>query len=284
MPEAAGGTQGTQGTEGTQQGTQGTQGAQAPWHGITDPAAATYVTNKGWQSPADVIKSYQGAEKLIGRDPSTLLVMPRADDPAGQRAVFAKLGMPETADKYEFHKTEGGTPNPAYEAWARSTFHELGLTAAQAKTLTQKNNEFVSAQQKEATAAYERTVQADKTALLGEWRGGYERMMNAAQSAVKALGFTGDMVDALEQSMGYAGTMKFFAALGQKMGEDSFVSGTDGKPGFGAGQTPAEAEAEWNKMKIDPIQVKALQDPMHPGHEAAKAKQKQLFGIMYPAG
>src|SRR3990172_4178733 len=72
--------------------------ATAPWHGVADPAVAEYVKVKGWTAPADVIKSYQGAEKLIGRDPSTLLVMPRADDPVGQRAVFSRLGMPETAD------------------------------------------------------------------------------------------------------------------------------------------------------------------------------------------
>jgi hypothetical protein len=35
-------------------------------------------------------------------------------------------------------------------------------------------------------------------------------------------------------------------------------------------------------MKADPAQSAALRDSQHPGHEAAKLKQTQLFKIMYP--
>jgi flavodoxin len=229
-----------------------------------------------------VYKSYRGVETLIGKDPSTLLTIPRADDPVGQRAVFAKLGMPEAADKYEITAPDGA--DDAYKAWVKDTFHKAGLTATQAKALSSANTEYVKAQMAEGAKTYERSVAVDKAALLSEWRGGYERQMNAAQTAVKALGFNADMIDALEQTQGYAATMKFFAALGQKLGEDSFVSGTGKGSGFGATQTPAEAAAEWNAMKIDPVQSKALFDPSHPGHEAAKLKQKQLFAIMHPEG
>jgi hypothetical protein len=77
--------------------------------------------------------------------------------------------------------------------------------------------------------------------------------------------------------------MRFFAALGSKLGEDSFVSGADKSGGgFGATMTPAEAGVEWEKIKADPVQAKALTDNSHPGHAAAALKQKQLFAIMYP--
>jgi hypothetical protein len=75
--------------------------AAAPWHGLTDPDAAAYISNKGWTAPADIVKSYQGVEKLIGRDPSTLITMPRMDDPEGVKSVFQKLGLPESPDKYD---------------------------------------------------------------------------------------------------------------------------------------------------------------------------------------
>jgi hypothetical protein len=155
------------------------------------------------------------------------------------------------------------------------------LTASQATALSKANNEYIAAQQAEATKNYERDVTTQKAALLGEWRGGYERMMSAAQTAVKALGFSGEMVDALEGSLGYAGTMKFFAALGQKLGEDSFESGTN-KPGFNGTMTPDEAKVEWEKMKLDTTQRQALFDNQHPGHQEAKRKQKELFSIMNP--
>jgi hypothetical protein len=248
---------------------------------LTEAADVAYVTNKGWKAPADVYKSYRGVETLIGKDPSTLLTIPRADDPVGQRVAFAKLGMPESADKYEIVAPEGAPDT--YKAWVKDTFHKAGLTAAQAKALSTANTEYVKTQSAEGEKAYNLSVQTDKATLLSEWRGGYERQMNAAQTAVKALGFTGEMIDALEQTQGYAATMRFFAALGSKLGEDSFVSGADKSGGgFGATMTPAEAGVEWEKIKADPVQAKALTDNSHPGHAAAALKQKQLFAIMYP--
>jgi hypothetical protein len=45
-------------------------------------------------------------------------------------------------------------------------------------------------------------------------------MMAAATNAANTLGFTKEMVGSMEKTVGYAATMKFFAQLGQKLGED----------------------------------------------------------------
>lgn len=246
---------------------------------MTEAADLAYIQNKGWADSASVIKSYQGAEKLIGRDPNTLITLPRADDPAGFRAVFSKLGMPESADKYDLPFSKDA--NPAYANWAKETFHKVGLTATQAKELTAANNEFYAKAQATQAADYQRELTTQKAALLGEWRGGFERMMNAAQTAVHALGFTGEMVDMLEQQMGYANVMKFFAGLGQKFAEDSFETG-DGKPGFNGTLTPDEAKVEISKMKLDPNITKALQDNSHPAHKETKQKWVDLHNIAFP--
>jgi hypothetical protein len=261
-------------------------GNAAPWHGITDATEAAYVANKGWQSPADVIKSYQGAEKLIGRDPNTMVALPRLDDPAGFRAVMSKLGLPETADKYDLGKPAEGQPafDDNYLGWARNTFHELGLPASVAKALVAKNTEYVAGVMKQQAEDYQLSVTNDKATLQREWGGGYERMMNAATTAGKALGFTTEMIDSMEKSIGYAGTMKFMAGLGQKLGESGFVgaeSSGNGANSFSNTLTPAEAKAQWQAMLLDPTATAALRDAQHPGHKAAKEKQTMLFGIMY---
>ena len=209
--------------------------------------------------------------------------MPRADDPAGLRGIFSKLGLPDSADKYEFAKTEGVTPDEGYVKWAKDNFHKVGLLPDQVKALTGAHNEYVKAQleqrAKDATLRYT----AEKNELTAEWGGGYERMANAAKTAATALGFTGDMVDAMEGAVGYKNTMKFFAALGKKLGEDGFVgSAQGGAPRFTGTLTPAEAKAQWDAMRIDPVQSKALLDTSHPAHKTAKAKQQSLMAIMYP--
>lgn len=267
-------------------GDSGAGAAAAPaWHGYSDPADVAYLANKGWQGPQDVIKSYRNAEQLIGKNPDQLLVLPRADDPAGFRSVLQKLGLPESPDKYEFAKTEGVTPDAGYEAWARNTFHELGLLPDQVKNLTAKHNEYVKAQLTKQAQDAQLRVQTEKSDLVREWGAGHERMINAAKTAANALGFTGDVIDAIEAKVGYKGTMKLFAALGQKLGEDGFVGGKSNGAGGGLGTqlTPAEAKAQWDAMRFDPVQSKALVDASHPQHKSAKEKQQRLMSIMYPA-
>lgn len=256
----------------------------APWHGYTTPEDVAYVANKAWQGPQDAIRSYREAEKLIGRDPSTLLVMPRADDPQGFLSVMDKLGRPPSPDKYEFDLPQGADPKNPFLEWARGTFHKLGLPANVAKALVKEFDGYQAQTAEQFGKDYQTSVAADKTALQNEWRGGYERMMGMAQNAAKSLGFTAEMIDAMEAQIGYAATMKHFAELGKKMGEDSFVGGGEGGngPRFEGSMTPEEAQQAWAAKKMDANYMAALRDKSHPGHKEAQAMQTKLFAIMYP--
>lgn len=263
----------------------GTQPAAPPpahWSGLTEAADIAYVDNKGWKSPTDVYKSYRGVETLVGRDPSTLVPLPRLDDPEGFRSVMQKLGLPESPDEYEFDKPEGMALDEGYMGWARQTFHKIGLPGPLAKQLTAEHNAYIKGVMEQQAKDYELAVTADKQALLKEWGGGHERMMNVATTAAKTLGFTPEMIDSMEKTIGYAGTMKFFAQLGSKLGEDKLVS-QDGEPKtFVDTLTPDEARMQWEQAKLDQNFVNALKDNQHPGHKAAKEKQNRLFAIMYP--
>ena len=257
----------------------------APWHGITDTDAAAYVANKGWQSPQDVIKSYQGVEKLIGRDPSTLIPIPRLDDPEGVKSVFQKLGLPESPDKYDM---KVGLPKEAKvdEGFAKtmqSILHKSNLTDGQAKTLVAEYNALNTALAEQAAKDYELNVQADKQALLDEWKGGHDRMMNRAKTAATSLGFTPELIDAIEKQVGYAATYKMFAEIGGKLGEDTLVT-SNKNTDFAATLTPEEAKAQLATARSDPNHIAALKDKSHPGHKLAQEKENELFAIMFPGG
>jgi hypothetical protein len=250
---------------------------------LPDPDAAAYVANKGWKNPADVIQSYRGAEKLIGRDPNTLLTIPKADDPAALRGVLTKLGLPETPDKYAFAEPpEGITQDEGYVAFARGAFHDIGLLPAQATRLTDLHNQYMANVLQKQAADYNLSVETDKKALLAEWGGGHERMMNAAKTAAKALGFDATTIDAIERDKGYAGTWRFFAELGKKLGEPGFTSSTGSASFNNATMTPDEARIQWQQLQNDPVWKKEAADRTHPNHEAAAKKQRALFAIMYP--
>jgi len=257
----------------------------APWHGITDTDAAAYVANKGWQSPQDVIKSYQGVEKLIGRDPSTLIPIPRLDDPEGVKSVFQKLGLPESPDKYDMSVglPKGAKPDEGFAKTMQGLLHKANVTDGQAKTLVAEWNALQTAQREQAATDYELNVQADKQALLDEWKGGHDRMMNRAKTAATSLGFTTELIDAIEKQVGYAATYKMFAEIGGKLGEDTLVTPNKNTE-FAATLTPEEAKAQLATARSDPNHIAALKDKSHPGHKLAQEKENRLFAIMYPGG
>lgn len=269
---------------GTAAGAAGAGAAAPAWHGYTDAADTTYVANKGWQGAQDVVRSYREAERLIGRDPTSLITVPRADDPNGFITAMDRLGRPADPAKYEFHKAQGAQPDANFEAWARPAFHKLGLTVGQGKDLTAAYAAFQADAQAKQLADYNTSVAGDKQALLREWAGGHERKMNAAKSAVNALGIPGDMLDAIESHIGYAKTYKLFAGLAERMSEDTLVTAdAAGNKRFSGEFTPDEAKAQWEASKLDPNFLAALKDKNHPGHAGAQKKQSDLFRIMYPA-
>jgi hypothetical protein len=215
----------------------------------------------------------------MGRDPATLLAIPRADDPAGFRAAMSKLGLPADAAGYEIPVPEGAPKE--YAEYMRGIFHRAGLTKSQAKELAVANNEYAAQVEAQQQANYERSITAEKAELLSEWKGGYERMINSAQTAVAALGFSQEIISAIEGEIGYKETMKFLAGLGKRVAEDNFETGTGGGSGYGSTMTPQEASAEWAKMSSNESERAALMDASHPGHKAALQKKSQLFAIMH---
>jgi hypothetical protein len=257
--------------------------ASAPWHGAADPDAVAYVTAKGWKAPADVIKSYQNAEKLIGRDPNSLLVMPKEGDEAGFNDFYTKLGRPADAKGYDMKvNSDGLSLDPGYSEWAAGTFHKLGLSKKQGEALLASHNDYMRSTLAAQAKDYDLNVQADRTALQTEWRGGFERMMGAAQGAVRALDIPAEAIDGIERALGYAGTMKLFATIGGKLGEDKFVSADGKSAGFGNSMTPDEARQQLAQMKLDPATRSALTDAQHPAHKDTKAKWQKLHGVAFP--
>lgn len=230
------------------------------------------------------MRSYTNAEKLIGRDPNSVLVLPRADDTEGQRALYAKLGMPDSPDKYSFDTPDDLPLDEGYMNWAKGAFHKAGLSDAQVKALSAEHNSYIREALAQESKDYEANVSAEANALKREWGAGADRMFSRAQHAASKLGFTDAMIDGIEQSVGYAATIKLFAELGGKLSEDGFVSPEGKAAGFGAMLTPQEAKAQWDQFKMDPNNVAALTNKDHPGHKAAKQKQNDLFGVMYPEG
>lgn len=194
----------------------------APWYGADAPAdVVEFVTKGGIDSPLKALTALREAQAAAGE----ALTLPKdANDKAAWDAFYARLGRPENADGYELPVPDGDSGEFA-KALAPA-LHEAGVTKAQAAKLATAFNQIVAgrAQALDQAAAAEAAKQ--ETTLKTEWGAQYGSNVDLAKRAAAAFGVDAAKVSALEQVIGYAETMKFFAAIGKKLGEDSFVPGT----------------------------------------------------------
>lgn len=246
------------------------------WTSGLAPDIASYVQNKGWKAPADLLTSYQQLEKHMGTPAERLLRLPDFDkaEKAEMDSFYNKLGRPADPTLYEIPVPQGA-PTEFAEA-AKAKFHELGLTSKQAKALAEWNNEYAAQLQAKQKETYAQTVASENESLKKEWGQAYDQEIGKAKNAAKALGIKPEQIDALEGSLGFANLMKMMSNIGSRIGEDKFVSG-DVTSGNGM-LTPGGAQARIKQLQGD----KDWTAKYLGGNIQARAEMERLMQMAYP--
>lgn len=209
-----------------------------------------YVQNKGFKDSGAVVDGYRNLEKLLGAPKERLLKVPeKYDDVDGWNQVYTKLGKPEKPEGYGFKAPPGGDEN--FVKVAKTMFHEAGLSNSQGEKLVEKWNGWISETQKvnEATRVAELKVQ-DET-LKKEWGQAFDQNVDQGKKAAAAFGMTAEAIEKMEKAIGFAQTMKFFQAVGAKMGVEPEFATAGGSPGFRQ-LTPEGAKARIQELSKDP--------------------------------
>lgn len=249
---------------------------------VQDAQLKEWVEAKGFQDVDTALKSHRNLEKFVGAPADEILRLPKDAGPDQQREVLQRLGLPGEPGGYEIPIPDNLPHDEGFVNWSKEAFHKAGLTKSQAESLANEWNEFVGGMATEQDQNYEAKVEAEDQTLRREWGNGYDRQINVAKSAAQQLGFDENVLNAMEQNMGFDGTMKFLANLGQKLGEDNFVDGEAREKGFHSRMTPAEAKQAWAAMTSDPEKMKALNDKNHAAHKEMLARKSELFQVMHP--
>lgn len=247
------------------------------WLSGVSEDVTSYVQNKGWKSPADLLTSYQQLEKHMGTPAERLLRMPDFDKAEKNELdqFYNKLGRPADPKQYEIPVPEG-MPTDFAEA-ARIKMHELGLTAKQATELAKWNNEMGAVMMEKQKETYAATIAQENAALKQEWGAAYEQELGAAKNAAKALGIKPEQIDALEGSLGFANLMKMMANIGKRIGEDKYVDG--GSSSSNGVMTPAGAKARIQQLQGD----KDWTAKYLSGNVQARAEMERLMQMAYPS-
>lgn len=249
--------------------------AATDWTSGLTPELKGVVELKGWKDPASLVDSYRNLEKLTG-DPSSLVKLPGKDaKPEDWAPVYEKLGRPKDPAGYEIKAPDGGDPKMA--EWAANAFHKHGLSKAQAQALLADWNGMATESQKAQEMARSSANEIENGKLKLEWGAAFDKQIEVAKRAAVGLGVDAATIDALEASMGFAKTMKFFNALGSKMGEAEFVGG-DGKGAFNGTMTPGAAQARMAELRAD----KGWGSKFLAGDVAARGEWERLHKLAYP--
>lgn len=221
------------------------------WLKGADETTLGYTANKGWKDPAEVVRSYQNLEKLLGADKAgNAIVVPKPDaDPKEWAAVYDKLGRPTGPDGYKVPVPEGG--NKEFQDSMLKVAHDLGLTKSQAEGLFGKYNEATMGMAKAQAEAKMAAFQQDDAAIKQEWGAAYTQNLAQAQAAARVLGLDSATIDKLSDALGHKGTMQLLQKIGSKAAEADFVDGGSDKPGFSSVMSPAQAKSEIRELSQD---------------------------------
>jgi hypothetical protein len=247
--------------------------AGADWTATLPEDARGFVKNKGWGQPADLLDSYRHLERMVGAEH---IALPRDEgDQANWERVWNRLGRPEKPEGYKLAMPEKGGDKVLAKAFAARA-HELGLTAKQARGLTEWWNKTATGGVERAERQRQAREAGELGALQDELGSAFDGEAAAARRAATLFGFDAATLTEIEGAIGTAAMIRRFMAIGRALGEDRIEGGAD--TGFSPSVEAARARIEG--LKADAAWTKRYLG----GDEAAKAEMQRLMRAAYPEG
>jgi len=230
---------------------------------------------------SDVVSAYINLEKKLGGNP---IVRPGKEATPEQLAeYYNQLGRPEDPTGYTLGPPEDlpeGFPYDAEEETAfRKWAHEQGLSDEHAKAFWDRRISGAATAFKSAGEKRQAGMAKAWADLRQEWGEAYDGKLQMANQVLRLGG--ADFVEFLK-SRGLqqeTAVVKFMAALGSKMGEDTLGQG---RPKPGIKLTPEEAQSRINKIMGDPEHAYWNPDPQNPAKVEAMKQMADLHELAYP--
>lgn len=236
----------------------------------------TLVETKQWKGAGDVIDSYNNLEKLVGADKAgRTVVLPKDEkDAEGIKAFHAKIGVPESPDKYELPKPEGD--NGEFSKIAAGWFHANGVPKAAAQGIAKAWNDHIGKIVKDQETAALAASEQQLTELKGTWGAEFEKNSEFAKRFLNASGWDKAKVNLYEQTFGTAQMLKDFHSWGSKTAEPGFAGGEGGGSSFSGSKQAAQAKLD--QIRNDRAEGKITDVQWRGGVQAEYEKLAQAVG------
>lgn len=208
----------------------GNEGAK-PWYDGADADTLGYLQNRGLDKK-DVkevalasIKAHREAMTKLGAPPDQLVRLPKdANDVETRKALFARLGKPDSPDKYDLKAAEDGGASPEFVEFLRKTSDKLDLTAEQARELAKDFIVYADGTTKGDEAGQAAALEQERADLRKEWGANFNANLTIARMAAQKVGIPPEAVAAIEDAAGYKVVMTALQKIGMAIGEARFVT------------------------------------------------------------
>jgi hypothetical protein len=198
-----------------------------------DTEHVAHIQTKGWDkldptaAAVAAVMAHRAAEKIVGVPADEILRIPKTPTDPGWQKVYERLGAPVDPAKYEFPGLKVGDQDitPDVTDFLRATAAKLHLPVDAAKTMAADIVAKINADLTAANVDRTAKVETEKAALKANWGNNAAVHEMTARRAAAALGVDANMIGALESVAGYAKVMDMFRSIGEKIGEDKFLTG-----------------------------------------------------------
>jgi hypothetical protein len=221
------------------------------WAKIENQDVRTWAEAKQYADPVKAAEAHYNLEKLLGFEKAgrTLVVPGENATPEEIKAFQQKLGVPESADKYEIPVPAGMDDTFAKEA--KGWFHEAGIPAPAAAKLAEKWNAYMESAEQQAEQQFIAQSENDFNSWKAEQGAAYDQNLELYKRACAQfipadnLEQRKDLVSKIERAIGTATFMKMMASVGSGLAEHKMVGGGEG----GLVLTPAQAQQRINELR-----------------------------------
>lgn len=207
------------------------------------------IENKGWKDPADVVKSYQHLESLMGADKAGRgMVLPKDEgDVEGFNKIYNALGRPETVEGYDLMTAIG---NAEYDKGmldkVGAAMHEAGLSSKQAQSVVKAyQQEYAAIQEGMRQQFVDEQIEVKATISTEN--------LELARRGFRYLDLPVEKAVDIEAYLGPKAATELFGKIGRLVAEDKMPATSKGN---GQSFSSGGAEARREQLFTDQLFLK----------------------------
>jgi hypothetical protein len=230
------------------------------------------------KSAGDLATRAYHQAKLIGRDPSTLAVIPEERDTEGWSKLYAQLGRPETSDKYAMPAGDYSEADKPVLDKLLPVLHAAGVSQHQLDTIVPAWCQLAARARSAIEGARAQAFANADNFLRAQWGDNFDQNIQRGDQAIEHYARMLEL-DGLAAAMKAApprsrvALAMLFAELGAHLTDDGVIGQTTGRD---------EALAAIAAKRGDQSFMRAYLTKGDPRHDDAVSEMARLHAAAYP--